>query len=286
MRHLSVGQRHTMNNLDAKVAAAADLIRDADALLITAGAGMGVDTGLPDFRGAQGFWGAYPALGREGLQFEDVACPQVFAERPEIAWGFYGHRLNLYRATAPGDSFGLLLDMAESMPYGAFVFTSNVDGHFQRTGFSANRVCEVHGSIHHLQCLNRCSDTVWPASAFKPIIDEDNCRIMSDLPHCPRCGSIARPNILMFGDWDWVASRQQAQMKSLHAWKAAVRNAVVVEVGAGLAIPTVRNFGESMGCPLIRVNKRESEVSRSGDIGLALGGLDALSLLAKAIASV
>ena len=43
---------------------AASLIKDADGLLITAGAGMGVDSGLPDFRGREGFWRAYPALGR------------------------------------------------------------------------------------------------------------------------------------------------------------------------------------------------------------------------------
>ena len=42
----------------------AELIAQADGLLITAGAGMGVDSGLPDFRGSEGFWGAYPALGR------------------------------------------------------------------------------------------------------------------------------------------------------------------------------------------------------------------------------
>lgn len=273
-----------MNSLERKITSAAALIRDADALLITAGAGMGVDSGLPDFRGSQGFWGAYPALGRESLRFEDIASPQAFVERPEGAWGFYGHRLNLYRAIPPGDSFGLLLDMAESMPYGAFVFTSNVDGHFQRAGFSANRVCEVHGSIHHLQCLNRCSEAIWSANGFNPMIDEESCRITSDLPHCPRCGSVARPNILMFSDWDWVASRQQVQMEAMQAWKSAVRNLVVIEIGAGLAIPTARNFGEGIDCPLIRINKRESDVSRETDIGLSLGGLEALQMIAKSMA--
>lgn len=271
-----------MNNLEGKIAEAASLIRNADALLITAGAGMGVDSGLPDFRGSQGFWSAYPALGQAGIRFEDIACPQAFLNHSEIAWGFYGHRLNMYRDTVPNDGFGLLLDMAESMPYGAFVFTSNVDGHFQRAGFSANRVCEVHGSIHHLQCLNRCSDEIWSACGFSPVVGEENCRITSELPHCPKCGSLARPNILMFSDWDWVAARQQAQMAALHAWTSSTKNMVVIENGAGMAIPTVRNFGEAMSCPLIRINKRESDVSRSSDIGLPLGGLDALRLIAAA----
>ena len=78
---------------------AAGLIRDADGLLITAGAGMGVDSGLPDFRGTEGFWRAYPALARAQLRFESVASLETFHTDPTLAWGFYGHRLSLYRRT-------------------------------------------------------------------------------------------------------------------------------------------------------------------------------------------
>jgi NAD-dependent SIR2 family protein deacetylase len=74
---------------------AAGWLREADGLLITAGAGMGVDSGLPDFRGRDGFWRAYPALRHHGFSFEDMANPARFAEHPELAWGFYGHRLKL-----------------------------------------------------------------------------------------------------------------------------------------------------------------------------------------------
>jgi NAD-dependent SIR2 family protein deacetylase len=58
------------------------LIRRADALLICAGAGMGVDSGLPDFRGNHGFWKAYPVLEQEGLSFIDLANPQGFENNP------------------------------------------------------------------------------------------------------------------------------------------------------------------------------------------------------------
>jgi NAD-dependent SIR2 family protein deacetylase len=268
-------------NHEAATQRAAGLIRDADALLITAGAGMGVDSGLPDFRGPNGFWGVYPALGRAKLHFEDIANPQAFLERPNLAWGFYGHRLNLYRGTAPGKNFEILQRMAEDMPYGAFAFTSNVDGHFQRAGFTANRICEVHGSIHHLQCLSRCSDHIWSAHNFKPAIDAENCQITSEMPYCPHCGGLARPNILMFGDWNWVAARQTAQLDALNNWLAAVKNLVVIELGAGTAIPTVRHFGENQGAPLIRINKTESFVSRESDIALPFGGLEALQEIAS-----
>lgn len=270
-------------SIEAAIQKAASLIRDADALLITAGAGMGVDSGLPDFRGPNGFWGVYPALGRARLHFEEIANPQAFVERPGLAWGFYGHRLNLYRETTPGRCFKLLLDMAESMPYGAFVFTSNVDGHFQRAGFPLNRVCEVHGSIHHLQCVSRCCDHIWSASGFVPVIDVENCRITSEMPHCPHCGGLARPNILMFGDWEWVATRQRAQMEALDSWLAAAKNLVVIEIGAGTAIPTARHLGESQNAPLIRINKAESFVTRDSDVALALGGLEALQKITTLI---
>ena len=86
----------------------AELIAQSDALIVAAGAGMGVDSGLPDFRGKEGFWQAYPALGREGVDFHRIACPEAFRTQSARAWGFYGHRLNLYRATEPHEGFHVL----------------------------------------------------------------------------------------------------------------------------------------------------------------------------------
>ncbi len=96
---------------------------------------MGVDSGLPDFRGVHGFWRAYPALRAKDVRFEDIANPTAFRHDPERAWGFYGHRLNLYRRTAPHRGYSILSKWAERMEHGAFVFTSNVDGHFQKGCF-------------------------------------------------------------------------------------------------------------------------------------------------------
>jgi hypothetical protein len=55
---------------------------------------------------------------------------------------------------------------------------------------------------------------------------------------------------------------------------------VVIEIGAGTAIPTVRRFGEAQDCPLIRINARERQVRPSGDVGLAMGGLEGLKAIA------
>lgn len=258
---------------------AADLIGNADSLLITAGAGLGVDSGLPDFRGPGGFWGVYPALGKAKMNFADIACPDAFVEQPELAWGFYGHRLNLYRNTPPGESYEILLRLAQAKPNGAFIFTSNVDGHFQMAGFDPKQICEIHGSIHHLHCLNRCTDSVWSADALKPEIDEENCLMTNMLPLCPFCGSLARPNIVMFGDWSCNTSRQNTQHRAFNKWVAEHQNAVTIEIGAGTDIPTIRMIGEQQNFPLIRINKTESETDCVGDVGIQLAGVEALRLV-------
>ena len=77
-----------------------DVFDLADGLLISAGAGMGIDSGLPDFRGEHGFWHTYPALERANVNFYQIASPDAFLNNPKQAWGFYGHRLNMYRQTA------------------------------------------------------------------------------------------------------------------------------------------------------------------------------------------
>ena len=123
-----------------------NIISHADGLLITAGAGMGIDSGLPDFRGENGFWRAYPALEKAGIDFYSIANPRSFATNPKLAWGFYGHRLNLYRTTLPHDGFGILQRLSQQMQYGAFVFTSNVDGQFQKAGFSESQIVGYSGS--------------------------------------------------------------------------------------------------------------------------------------------
>jgi NAD-dependent SIR2 family protein deacetylase len=266
----------TIRNL----ALAAEWLRQADGLLVTAGAGMGIDSGLPDFRGPGGFWSVYPALGRARIAFESIANPAAFETDPRLAWGFYGHRLDLYRRTAPHAGFGLLLDMAKQMPQGIYAFTSNVDGHFQKARFAPDRVCEIHGSIHHLQCTTGCSQHIWPAEDFHPEIDDANCRQLGELPCCPHCGGIARPNILMFGDWGWVDRRTTLQYQRLQQWLATVDRLVCIEIGAGTNIPTVRHFSEDCGARLIRINPGEPELPAG--IGLAMGGLDGIALLHRA----
>jgi NAD-dependent SIR2 family protein deacetylase len=240
---------------------AAEAIRTADFLVITAGAGMGVDSGLPDFRGDHGFWKAYPPYGRLGITFVDAANPEQFQHDPRFGWGFYGHRLNLYRETAPHPGFALLREWVDRYRLDHFVVTSNVDGQFQKAGFPEERILEVHGSIHHLQCLTPCGLNIWPNR--EDVCVDTTTMLSRSIPKCIHCGAVARPNILMFGDFSWISRRTDAQEERFQEFleRHTEEQVVIIECGAGTAIPTIRYLGERLGtgpgATLVRINPRE-----------------------------
>jgi NAD-dependent SIR2 family protein deacetylase len=272
---------------DEAAAAAARALRAARALVVTAGAGMGVDSGLPDFRGDQGFWKAYPMYERLGLSFVDAANPARFEEDPAFGWGFYGHRLDLYRETVPHEGFALLRRWIDRLGLAPFVVTSNVDGQFQKAGFSDGAIYEIHGSIHHLQCLRPCSDRIWPNREEVPV-DLAAMRA-TRIPTCPACGSVARPNILMFGDGDWIPDRSHDQQRRFRAFVEELDGdrTVVIELGAGTAIPSIRLTSEELGrlgALVVRINPREPQIG-GRHLAMATGALAGLSAIDRALAA-
>ncbi len=271
--------------MNKSIEQAASVIKEADAVLICAGAGMGVDSGLPDFRGNEGFWNAYPPFAKLGYSFIDMANPGWFHRDPHLAWGFYGHRLNLYRNTTPHHGFETIKQWAEKKKGGVFVFTSNVDGQFQQAGFGDESILECHGSIHHMQCVDpNCSAYIWDGHQVTITVDEKTMKAQSPLPQCRKCESLARPNILMFGDWNWLSDRTELQQQGFQRWlEINNRNKIaIIECGAGTAVPTVRMTSERIvgryKATLIRINTREPQVP-SGQIGIPLGALEALGTI-------
>jgi NAD-dependent SIR2 family protein deacetylase len=265
---------------------AAEELGRAGALVVTAGAGMGVDSGLPDFRGDQGFWKAYPPYEKLGLSFVDAANPAHFDQDPQFGWGFYGHRTNLYRATTPHRGFAILLGWATRFGLPYFAVTSNVDGQFQKAGFPEDRILEVHGSIHHLQCTTPCSEAIWTnGETFD--IDLASMRA-HQVPRCPNCRAVSRPNILMFGDWSWLDARTAAQRERFEEFLQDVRGRrlLVVELGAGTSIPTIRATSERLGrgdACVVRVNPREPDIG-SPHLSITAGALEALAGIEAALA--
>jgi len=248
---------------------------------------------LPDFRGPEGFWRAYPPMKKLGLSFPSVSTPHWFTDDPSFAWGFWLHRYNLYSSTPAHDGFDIMKKWGETKlsKKGYFVFTSNVDGHFQKKNFPEDRIIECHGSVHWMQCYRgeQCSENIWPSSEslIGRSVDPLTFRAVGDLPTCPKCGKIARPNVLMFGDYGWIESRYLAQEENLTKFKKSIGSedkVVVIEIGAGLAVPTVRFESElTDNSTLIRINLRDPGLPKGNHISLPMKGLEALQQIDEAI---
>jgi NAD-dependent SIR2 family protein deacetylase len=264
---------------------AAELIAEADAIVITAGAGIGVDSGLPDFRGKAGFWRAYPMLKRKHLSFYEMASPEMFEKNPELAWGFYGQRLNLYRETEPHEGFSILKRWAYKMPAGYFISTSNVDGQFQKAGFDKNRIVEIHGSIHHIQTLSGSNNEILCAKNINVKVNPETL-LAENIPYHTETNELLRPNILMFGDWQWLGGRAENQVDIMNAWidkiKAQHAKVVIIELGAGSDIATVRYnsiaLRDRLLGKLIQINPKPGNTA---NIVLKLGALEALQAIDK-----
>ncbi|TRC20635.1 NAD-dependent deacetylase, partial [Mannheimia haemolytica] len=99
-----------------------------------------------------------------------------------MAKWFYAHRLNQYRQAEPHQGYAILKRWAESKQHGYFVFTSNVDGHFRKAGFSEDRIYECHGTLDHLQCLANCKNKSWWAYDYQPVTDDEHCLVLSEPP--------------------------------------------------------------------------------------------------------
>ena len=116
--------------------AAKHILRNKN-LLISAGAGMGVDSGLPVFRGKEGLWAHYPYFKTTGMEFYEASSPSFFRSKPAHFWYYMGHRYNMYSEKEPHEGYKILLKICEEFKKeNHFVFTSNVDGHFLKTGFN------------------------------------------------------------------------------------------------------------------------------------------------------
>lgn len=291
---------------------AAEALLDCDALLITAGAGMGVDSGLPDYRdGKTGLWKDRDVP----MTYEDMSDDKFFKEDPLFAWGSNYVRIEMYRATPVHAGFGVLLKWANIIEKPYYVFTSNVDCHFKKAGFPAEKVVTCHGDLNHLQCVDRTcrglqkdrSDEVWSneciPSGLNESIDQGALRFKEATPleepyfHCPRCGKLARPNVWFCHDRNYVPSEERMRKRDKYGeWLAKLKdasaNVVVIECGGGMAIPGVRVESEDVvdecgpGSLLVRLNPKDCNVPAEKAVGLPLGSCQALQLIDEKLQEV
>lgn len=243
-----------MSEYILRISQAAELIRAADGLIITAGAGLGVDSKLPDYRTSKGLYTAACEAQTVVGEFAQMGSAFYLDTDPEGFWKFQWWLYQQFLDNEPHTGYQNLLRMASSRRHGYIVYTSNVDQYFVRAGFAANRVFECHGSMRWLQCARNCHYALYQtAHAYKDM--KEHNRIV---PVCPQCGVYLRPNTMMFDDMNWVDEGYLAQYQIIDKWlddrRADSSKLVCIELGAGLAVPRVRNFTERLGCPIVRIN--------------------------------
>lgn len=265
------------------VAAARDaalLIGDAETIVVLMGAGMGVDSGLGTFRGKNA--AVFAPLKERGIDFAIMSTPVMFEKDLALAWGFWSWRYDAYvRKSSPHEGYHLLKKWCDSKT-DHFVFTSNIDGHTPKV-FS--NVVECHGSCLYWQCAHNCTSEIW-SDELRVEIDPESLLAVPPLPLCKNCGvAPMRPNVCMFDDCSWNQSRTNLQHDDYEAWLLKLRQRsgtlVVIEVGAGSSVPSVRlatqRLCRDFGGKLVRINLEESFAE--GHISMPLGALKALQMI-------
>ena len=157
--------------------AAGEILHSKKTIAFT-GAGISVESGIPDFRGAQGLWQKYDP--------EEYAHIHAFYSNPERVWLMLKDMFALVMSANPNPAHYGLAEL-ERMGLLSSIITQNVDGLHQAAG--SHKVVEFHGSHRTLTCL-KCSTTI-DGSSLK----------MEDLPpRCSRCSSLLKPDVVFFGE--------------------------------------------------------------------------------------
>ena len=182
---------------------------------------MSADSNLTTYRDKEGFFNDYPLYRELKKNYVSMMSYQGVLDDPHFAWGYFAHQYSLYKNAIPHEGYMGLLNLCQAKE-DYFVVTTNVDGLFLKAGFPTNKVHEVHGSIHKLQCSIPCERSVWDTEGLNVKIDYSTMKALDNLPLCPQCGFVSRPNICMYGDTDesYVWEESQESAKKFREWRA------------------------------------------------------------------
>jgi NAD-dependent deacetylase len=203
----------------------ASLFREHGPAVVLTGAGMSTESGIPDFRSAQGIWADVDPF--------EVASIDAFRRDPVRVWQWYGPRIHGLLAAEPNDGHRALAELERGGHVRAVV-TQNIDTLHTRGG--SEDVVEVHGSIRRFACL-ACHAT----ATLDDVLDQLRVR---EAPECPSCGAILKPGVVMFGELLPVDAFARAQHLAREAGVlVAVGSSLQVWPAAGLPDETVRAGG-------------------------------------------
>ena len=189
-------------------------LRRARRVTVLTGAGVSAASGVPTFRGPGGLWRSFRA--------EDLATPHAFASDPSLVWEWYEWRRAAIAACVPNAAHDVLAQWTRDAA-GCTVITQNVDDLHVRAG--TERLVRLHGSIWELACWNRCGAPAW----------RDERVPLAERPAtCARCGGLARPAVVWFGEPLSSADVHAASLACSCDLFIAVGTSSVVYPAAGL----------------------------------------------------
>ena len=148
-------------------------------ILVISGAGISAESGIPTFRGKDGYW--------RNLDPAKLATPEAFQRNPNLVWEWYRERRERIRSAKPNPAHAAIVRL--SLLAGDFLLvTQNVDDLHVRAGLPKEKMVQIHGDIFET-CCSRCA---------KKIEEEEGEE--KDLPRCPDCGALMRPGVVWFGE--------------------------------------------------------------------------------------
>lgn len=176
------------------IAAAAEVLHRARSVLISTGAGMSADSGVPTYRDEDGMWRDFTAFTSRGVSPGEVSHVDGYRRDPHQAWGFHEHIRRIMASATPHRGYEVVTRwLTERWPTSSFLLTSNVDGLHRRAGVEEHRMWERYGNIWELMCVDRCTEEWWPEPRA-PLFDIDPETMKAvDIPRCHHCGGAARP---------------------------------------------------------------------------------------------
>ena len=164
---------------------------------VLTGAGVSAQSGIPTFRGPQGYW----QVGSRNFKPQEIGTLAMFEEAPEEVWKWYLFRQTVCRAAEPNAGHRAIVELEQMLGDRFALMTQNVDGLHLRAGNSPARTHHVHGSLEYMRCSVPCSKTLHPPDLEAKtretgLTDADRAALV-----CPDCGAMTRPHVLWFDEY-------------------------------------------------------------------------------------
>ena len=210
------------------------LLNKYNDIIILAGAGFSVDSGLPDYRELHKLMDI--ASKKFSINPADIESPDFYKKNPSVAWGIQARIMSMFLGSKPHAGYNKLYELTKDK--NTFVITSNIDEHFRHIGFDENKLYEIHGRLTILQCTNRSCNIKHPLWKTDIIPKETDMILEGDIPKCKYCNSYARPNVCFTDDNSFCNKIRNAQKAKFNNWIKKVANrrnpkVLVFEIGCG-----------------------------------------------------